>query len=339
MPSGSRAVTCHVHFTFLNETVCSVYMIDLRRVHVLRVVHQLGTITAAGRALHLTPSAVSQQLRQLAQELNVALLEPDGRRVRLTPAAHTLLGHADDIAARWEQARGELSARAGRTASTLRLAGFTSSLTALVIPAFERLRGAEPDLDVRLAEVETADAYGRLLAGEVDIAVTLPNLGGPAFDDPRFQQQPLLDEPQDLLVARDHPLAGRDRVALEEAATEPWVLPAPGSCDHREVTTMACAAAGFTPKVAHEAVEWTAVATMVAHGLGVCLTPRLVRIPADLAVVTVPLSGASTPHRRILTCIRRGAEAQPHIAAGLTALEAAAAAVRWPPAGRTGLAS
>jgi DNA-binding transcriptional LysR family regulator len=117
------------------------------------------------------------------------------------------------------------------------------------------------------------------------------------------------------------------------------VLPAPGSCDHHEVTTVACTAAGFTPKVVHEAVEWTAVATMVAHGLGVCLKPRLVRIPADLAVVPIPLSGASTPQRRILTCIRRGAGAQPHIAAGLAALEAAAAAVRSAPAERARRAS
>ncbi|MBO0849910.1 MAG: LysR family transcriptional regulator, partial [Pseudonocardia sp.] len=54
-------------------------MIDLRRLHVLRVVDQVGTITAAAGSLHLTPSAVSQQLRALSHELAVPLLEPDGR--------------------------------------------------------------------------------------------------------------------------------------------------------------------------------------------------------------------------------------------------------------------
>jgi DNA-binding transcriptional LysR family regulator len=99
----------NVHFTFLHDKVQSSYMIDLRRLHALRVVDQLGTITSAATSLHLTPSAVSQQLRQLSTELRVPLLEPDGRRVRLTPAARALLRHADDLAARGEAARRERS--------------------------------------------------------------------------------------------------------------------------------------------------------------------------------------------------------------------------------------
>jgi DNA-binding transcriptional LysR family regulator len=312
-------------------------MIDLRRLHVLRVVHQLGTVTAAAKALHLTPSAVSQQLRQLARELDVPLLEPDGRRVRLTPAAHTLLRHADDLAARWERARAELQADAGRAVPPLRLAGFPSSLPVLVVPAVVRLRALE--LSVRVMEVETADAFGGLLAGEIDIAVTLPNPGSPAVDDPRFAQRLLLDEPQDLLVPRDHPLAGRRSASLDEVAHEPWVLPAPGSCDHRDITTVACAAAGFSPKVAHEAMEWWAVASLVAVGLGVCLKPRLVRIPAELPVVAVPLDGPTAPRRRVLACIRRGSGDQRHIALGLDALAAAAAGSVSAPTEGTGPAA
>jgi DNA-binding transcriptional LysR family regulator len=295
-------------------------MFDLRRLHVLRVVHQLGTVTAAARSLHLTPSAVSQQLRQLASELDVPLLEPDGRRVRLTPAA----------LARWEAARGDLQAGTGRGTATLRLAGFASSLRMLVVPAVEHLRVREPDLVVRIMEVETAAAFGRLLTGDVDIAVTLPNQGGPPLDDPRFEQQPLLDEPQYLLVPRGHRLAGSGPVALEEVAREPWVMPAPGTCDHHELTAAACAAAGFTPKVAHEAMDWSAVAAIVAAGLGVCLKPRLVPVPAELPVVAVPLAGPATPWRRLLTCTRRGSRGQPHIAAGLDALAVAAAEATSP---------
>jgi DNA-binding transcriptional LysR family regulator len=305
-------------------------MFDLRRLHVLRVVHQLGTVTAAAGSLHLTPSAVSQQLRQLAHELDVPLLEPDGRRVRLTPAALRLLRHADDIAARWEAARGELQAGAGRAPDVLRMAGFTTSLRTLVVPAVEDLRVRRPDLAVRIMEVETEAAFGRLLTGDIDIAVTLPNQGGPPLDDPRFEQETLLDEPMDLLVPRDHRLAGADPVALEEVAHEPWILPAPGTCDHQEISAAACAAAGFTPKVAHEAMDWPAVAAIVGCGLGVCLKPRLVRVPAELPVVAIPLAGPAAPRRRLLTCTRRGSRAQPHIAAGLEALAAAAATATAP---------
>lgn len=48
--------------------------------------------------------------------------------------------------------------------------------------------------------------------------------------------------------------------------------------------------------------------------------PRLVRIPSELGVVRVPLSGAPAPRRRLLTCVRRGSRGQRHIALGLDAL-------------------
>jgi DNA-binding transcriptional LysR family regulator len=298
-------------------------MIDLRRVHVLRVVDQLGTITAAAGSLHLTPSAVSQQLRQLSGELSVPLLEPDGRRVRLTPAAHALLKHADELAARWELARGEMDAYAEQTGGTLRLCGFASVFRSLIIPAVRLLHREMPLLQVRMLEVETADAFERLLAGDVDIAITLPNLGGPTADDPRFEQQPLLDEPEDLLVPADHPLARRTEVTLEEAAHDWWVLPEPHSCDQHDLTMVACAAAGFIPKVAHNAKDWGATFALVADGFGICMKPRQVPVPAGLPVVQVPLR-EPTPRRRLLTATRRGSRGQRPIAAGLAALTSAA---------------
>jgi DNA-binding transcriptional LysR family regulator len=303
-------------------------MID-RRLLVLRIVDQLGTITAAAASLHLTPSAVSQQLRQLAHEMGVTLLEPDGRRIRLTPAAHALLRHADDLAARWERARGELDAYAGEAGGTLRISGFGSAFRPLLIPASQRLRAVDPLLEVRILEVETADSFERLLTGEVDIAITLPMLDGPTADDPRFEQQPLQDVPQDLLVPSDHPLAGETDVPLERLAHESWILPEPGSCDQYDLVSVTCSTAGFTPRVAHNARDWTATFALVAAGYGICVKPRTVPVPDDMAVTQIPLR-APVPRRRLLTITRRGSRGQRPIALGLDALAAAAkASCRW----------
>ncbi len=299
-------------------------MIDLRRVQVLRVVHHVGTVTAAARSLHLTPSAVSQQLRGLAREVGVELLVPDGRGVRLSPAAHALIRHADELSARWETARGELADCAEWAGGTLTVSGFPSSLDMVVAPAVADLRVREPRLQVRIVEAETADAFERVLAGEVDVAVIVPNLQGPPTEDPRFEQAPLLDERQDLLVPVGHELAGQSETTLDAAAQEPWILAAPGSCDQYELALVACAAAGFRPTVAHEAREWAAVAALVAHGFGVSLVPRFVRIPGELPLVRVPLCEGTTPRRRLLTCVRRGSGDQPAIARGLDALGGAA---------------
>ena len=85
-------------------------MLDLRRLRLLRELHERGTIAAVAEALRFTPSAVSQQLAVLEREAGVPLLERAGRGVRLTDPALVLVGHAEALLERAARGRG----RAGR---------------------------------------------------------------------------------------------------------------------------------------------------------------------------------------------------------------------------------
>ena len=295
--------------------------IDLRRLHVLRLVHRYGTVTAAAEALHLTPSAVSHQIRQLSRETGTPLLEHHGRRVRLTPAGRTLVAHADALHAGWEQARAELAAHADGSTGLLRLCGFPTAVAGLLAPAADRLKTTCPHLTVHITEAETADGFDLLLAGEADIAIVVPTPETPPLDDAKFDQRPLLEEPLDLLVPPDHALAHRDSAGLIDTAHEPWVLAVPGSCDFYQIAVSACAAAGFTPQIAHHVKDWGSVCALVARGLGIALIPRLAPLPAHAGVVRLPLAGTSAPTRRILTCVRRGSHRQPVIRRGLETLQ------------------
>ena len=145
---------------FLNPTRKMRFMVDLRRVETLA---GWSPTTArsppAADALHLTPSAVSQQLAALEREIGHTLLEPDGRTVRLTAAAHVLLSHADALFAQIERMQGEAAAQdphagAARCAS----ADFPTSLAGLLAPAARPLRARAPDLRVRVPEAETDEA-------------------------------------------------------------------------------------------------------------------------------------------------------------------------------------
>jgi DNA-binding transcriptional LysR family regulator len=311
--------TVDVQFTFLQTTMHDYYMIDLRRLQVLRAVARHGTVTAAAHSLHLTPSAASQQLKQLSRELGVALLQPQGRRVRLTPAAHVLLEHAEALHTRWEQARAELhSCSEGPPSGPLRMAGFPTAVSGLLAPAAARIRDDCPGIAPRVSELETAAGFEALLADEIDIAVVVAGPGTPSLTDRRYDQQPLVEDPLDLLVPAGHRLAGRASAALRELAEDPWVVPAPGSCDHRDVVMVACAAAGFSPDVTHHAVEWSATCALVAHGLGIALIPRLVAVPAGHLTVRIPLRAA--PARHLLTAVREGSSGHPLIGEGLRTL-------------------
>lgn len=294
-------------------------MID-HRLHVLRMVASHRTVVAAAAALNYTPSAVSHQLRGLAEDLGVSLLAKEGRGIRLTPAARVLLSHADELYARWEQIRAELSETSQESIASLRLCGFSTAAAALLPHVAAHLRAIHPNCTVRITEADPMDCFDLLLADEADLAVVVATAALPPSADPRFDQQPLLDDPLDLLVPADHPLASQRSVLLRQTADEPWILDRPGRPHHQLVLT-ACAAAGFTPTVAHEAAEWDTGAALVGAGLGVALVPRLARLPSGYPIARVPLRGDPTPARHILTSVRRGSRGNPAIATALDALE------------------
>ncbi len=307
-------------------TVQSCCMID-GRLHVLRMLAEHGTVTATAQALNYTPSAVSHQLQTLARDLGVTLLVQDGRRVRLTPAARTLLTHADDLFARWETIKAEVARSADETGGALRICGFSTAAAVLLPFVARRVVEVHPRVTVRIIEADPADCFDLLLADQADLAVVVATASLPPSTDPRFDQQPLLDDPLDLLVPEGHRLAGRSSVSLRQAADEPWLLDRPGR-PHHQLVLAACAAAGFTPAAAHQAAEWDTGAALVAAGFGVALVPRLARLPAGYPIVRVPLRGDPRPARNILTGVRRGSRGQPVLATALDALETIAARTR-----------
>lgn len=280
-----------------------------------------GTVTAAAQSMQLTPSAVSQQIRQLADELDVALLRPRGRGVELTSEAHTLLTHADAIHARWEQARADLRRQAADATGTMRVCGFATAVAALLAPAVAALRTTAPQLTAWIFEAEPHEGFDALFAEDADLAIVQALPGESPPSDASFDVQPLFDDPLDLLVTAVHPLASERSAPLDQASREPWVLGAVGGSTQR-IVEAACATAGFSPGIAHQAVDWGAVSALVGEGLGVALVPRLAQLPAGHPVVRVPLHGDTAPSRRVLTATRRGGRDHPAVLQMLGSIEA-----------------
>ncbi|AYY15553.1 LysR family transcriptional regulator [Actinobacteria bacterium YIM 96077] len=284
-------------------------MID-QRLQMLRMVAHHGTVTAAAEALRYTPSAVSQQLKQLSRELGVVLLEPEGRQVRLTSAARSLLRHADTLFAEWERARAELARHVDEPSGALTMCGFSTAAAALLPPAVAGLRDRFPRVRVETIEAEPSECYELVFAGRADLAVVLLTPTTPSLSDPRFDQRRLFDEPLDLLVHPEHRLAEHATVSLAETAEEAWIVARPGTTYH-QLTMASCASAGFTPNVAHYANEWETGTALVAHGFGVALVSRLARWSGQHSVVRIPLRGDPIPARRILAVTRAGAGTSP----------------------------
>ncbi|RZS37032.1 DNA-binding transcriptional LysR family regulator [Herbihabitans rhizosphaerae] len=293
-------------------------MID-HRLHTLRVLRAEETVTAAANALHLSPSAVSQQMRQLSSELGVRLLDPVGRGVQLTPAALALIRHADLLAAQWEKTRAALDGYRDGTAGHLRVTGISTALAEIVAPAIENLERRYPEMTFQVSEDPNDDHFQLLLTDRTDIVIAILAPDSPHSSDGRFAQRLLFDEPQDLLVGENHSFAGRPSVHLTEAAEENWIQ-AGDPRDQHQLLLTAAAIAGFTPRITHRASDWFAVGGLVAHGHGICLIPRLAPVAGDLPVRRIPLAGEWIPRRHLIVCVRRGSEDQVLIARGLDAL-------------------
>ncbi|WP_327252776.1 LysR family transcriptional regulator [Streptomyces sp. NBC_01244] len=294
---------------------------DIKKLRILRTLAEQGTVTATAEALHMTPSAVSQQLTNLARTLGVPLLEAQGRRVRLTDAAHLVLRHAEAVFAQLERADAELTGYLAGEAGEVRIGAFSTAVPVLVVPAVAALRRSHPGVEVRVRETEAAESYELLSAGVVDLALSLA-AHAPTARDPRFTRGTLLEDPLDVALPPDHPLAGAAELRLADLSGDPWIYG--GSGPWSEITRNACEAAGFVPEQAHSASGWTAILAMVEAGMGVALVPRMVASrAAGVAVRDLP---HDRPARHVIAALRRGSESAPAVAHALAALRAVAAA-------------
>ncbi|NRQ36476.1 LysR family transcriptional regulator [Nonomuraea sp. NN258] len=301
-------------------------MIDTRRLRTLRAVADHGTVTAAAAALHLTPSAVSQQLVALEHEVGHRLFTRDGRGVHLTAVGKIMLGHANEVLAQLERAQAEVAAYTTGEAGEVTVACFATAISAVLSPAIAALRDTAPGLQVRVRDAEGDHSLAMLLDGQADLAIAVEYRGAPDAADRRLSRLPLYAEPFDLVLPHGHPLAEQQdtQAPLTALAGETWIGPYPGNPVH-DVITFACQQAGFTPNVAHCSDDFRAVVALVGAGAGVALVPRLAL--RDMALPGVVVQHTPGPERRVFAAVRRGADTHPLLRPLLAALRTVAASL------------
>ncbi|WP_216216429.1 LysR family transcriptional regulator [Amycolatopsis aidingensis] len=287
------------------------------RLQVLHAVAIHGSVSAAAAALHLTPSAASQQLAKLEREVGQQLLERDGRGVRLTDAAARLAEHAARILTLVEAAKADLDGRRGAVFGTLGIAAFATAARGLLPRVMSELGQAYPELTVQLHEREPGEAIALVDRGTVDIAIAQDWSPTPLTLPANLTRTRLFDDHADLALPSGHPLAGRDVVELDEIACESWISWPHGSICH-EWLIRTLRHSGVQPRIAHTAAEHPTQLALVARGHGIGIVPRLGRDPVPDGVRLVPTRPALVRH--IYAVWRTGATRRPSITAALRAL-------------------
>ncbi|MFJ9852330.1 LysR family transcriptional regulator [Streptomyces sp. NPDC101150] len=299
-------------------------MLNLDRLRTLSAIARHGSVSAAAEGLHVTTSAVSQQIAKLERETGQQLLAKNGRGVRLTDAGRLLAEHAGRILSQVELAQAELEAHRGQAVGDLRLAAFPTAARGLFPAALAALRTEYPQLRARLRELEPDDSVRGVVRGDLDLAVVLDWYNRPLPLPEGLAKAPLLDDPADVAMPSDHRLARRSSVDLEEFADDEWISwPQAEFCHDWLMFTLR--SNGVEPRIAHLAEEHHTQLALIAAGLGVAVAPRLGRGPVPEGVSVVPVR--HTMRRHVYAIWRADADRRPSIRAAVAALQVAGRAV------------
>jgi DNA-binding transcriptional LysR family regulator len=247
---------------------------ETRRLELLVALARLGSMREVADEMGVTTSTVSQQIAALARETGTALLEPVGRRVRLTPAGRRLADHGLAILAAVDAARADLDPDA-EPVGTVRVSGFATAIRRSLLPllaALERTR-----VRMQIAEHEPAEALDLLAEDAVDLALVYDYALAPRSVDDRFEVTPLWTARWGLGVPADPAEPSPQELSavatVDRHRSHDWIANSRNDADERVIGALA-AHAGFTPRVVHRADSLDLVQDLVAADLGVGLLPE-----------------------------------------------------------------
>lgn len=296
--------------------------LDPRRLRVLRAVALRGGMTDAALLLHLTPSAVSQQIAQLEREVGQPLIDRSHRRASLTPAGQLLAARAERIEHELAEARRELIELNGRLSGPVTVAAFSSAVCHLLVPALSELAKTHPDIEPEVVELEGPRALAELRTGGLDMVISEHDNADSGSPEPLkgLATVPVADDEYCVITPSSW---SPQPSSIRDLAASPWVAGPPDTACGRALDRIA-GHYGFVARRTHTCLEFPTVLALVAAGFGAAIAPKLALTgaPSDtIALPSVPVAG----HRRIAV-LRRDLPSgpEPLTQALVSALQAAA---------------
>jgi len=274
-----------------------IYM-ELRHLRYFVSVAEELNFTRAAQRLGIQQPPLSQQIRQLEQEIGTSLFQRLPRGVALTGAGGAFLLEAREILERVRLAVEHAQQVARGNLGRIRVGMINSAPFHPFVPRLIREFGQRyPEVALSLEENTTPALAAAVQDGSVDLALVRPLLGEAAD----LVAETLFDEEMVVALPEGHRLTRLRSLPLAALAQESFVLfPRPvGSGLYDEIIS-ACRRAGFGPHVVHEVRQVTSIANLVAADLGVSLVPASMQQVLSTGVVYRPIEGDAPKARMSL---------------------------------------
>jgi DNA-binding transcriptional LysR family regulator len=252
---------------------------ELRHLRYFCAVADSGTFSRASKELHVSQSAISEQIADLEREIGGALLDRSQRRARLTPQGELFLAEARKTLIASERAMDMTRRSLKGEVGTLAIGFFVWGAGGFFARIIREYRKLHPEIRLSLYEMHAWTQTDALLSGKIDMGFTRP-LEAPF--DRSLRAELLYSDPVVVAMPIDHPLAG-ESVQISALATEPFVM-----CDRAVIPTLfdgilaLCSKAGYSPNIVNSSSTWSGVLTLVESGEGIAMVPsgaRHIRTP------------------------------------------------------------
>lgn len=309
-----------------------IYIVSLQERHgwstSLIVAEELHFGRAAAR-LHLTQPPLSQQIRQLEDELGVLLFQRTKRRVQLTEAGRAFREAARQMLEQAEQAV-RTAQRVHRGEIGPLTVGFVgSAIAGILSELLLAFRTRFPEVELTLQELTTAQQVPALRERRIDVGVLRPPIG----EEP-FALETICRESFVVVLPNTHPLAAQRRIPLRAMAHGTIILvPTYVGPGMRDETVEFCHRAGCYPQRLPGTTQMLTVIGLVAAGMGLSLVPASMRTVRWKGIVYRPVEDQMPPVADLAVAWRRD-EASPVVQAFLGVVREITR-TRWEDGGQT----
>lgn len=251
---------------------------DLDRLWLLRELSDRGTITEVAKATHRTPSAVSQQLKILEQEAGIQLIEHFGRGVRLTEAGEILTEGLVDVQEAYERMRSRLDDFRHESVGEVAVSIFPTA-GQMIMPGVVTRLNEYPGIDLECVDNDLSETHVTELLLDYHIVLAFTANQTIPWNEPEIIVVPLLWEPIDIALSRDHELAGRTTLKPKDLVGQTWVG-VPKGYPFDDLLMRVQDEAKQPAKVRHRFSDTRVVAAFVAAGHGIAFLPRYTSQPS-----------------------------------------------------------
>jgi DNA-binding transcriptional LysR family regulator len=268
---------------------------DVRQLRYFVAVAEELSFSRAARRLNVSQPPLSVQVKAIEEQLGTTLFDRDKRNVALTRAGEVLLDQARGVLDHMERAE-EMVRRAARGEAGRIALGFTSSvpLHDMFPRILRRFRALYPDAVIEARPMSTGAQLRALAARELDIGILRP---ASWFRPPAgLSVRRLWRDQLHVFLADDHRLLGvNEPIEPRHLVDEAFItFAADLGCGLAEHLAMICGAAGFRPRITHEATLEASILGLVAAGVGVSLLPESHSRAGVIGVTNRPLAAADT---------------------------------------------